>query len=327
MPLLLSDRADHVSPLPLVTTAEGRMLGIAFTPDRWVRVRRGVYVERLSFEALPPWRRYAVRVHAFTKKHPDAVLCLESAAVLHGLPLFGEPRDVHVYDESRSSSWRHSDVCVHTSEDDRAIQAVGGIRVTAFGDTVIDLARVLPPAQGLALADAAASAAQGGMVSIGELHARSAEQRNTRGRARLRWVWEHADARAESPAESVSRAVILWSGFEVSELQREFRYEGERDRTDFHFPSCGAIGESDGWQKYGLGDADAAARLLAEEKRREDRLRRNGHPFARWDLRDALQVVPLSRALMAAGVPRLRAAQPAMLATLRRRPREKHSSA
>lgn len=65
MPLLLSERADLVSPLPLVATTEGRMLGIAFTPGRWVRVRRGVYVERQPFEDLPPWKRYAVRVHAF----------------------------------------------------------------------------------------------------------------------------------------------------------------------------------------------------------------------------------------------------------------------
>lgn len=323
MPLLLTDRAATVSPLQLITASEARMLGLAVTSDRWLRVRRGVYVDREGFGRLPPWQKYIVRVHAFARMHPDSVLCMESAATVLGLPLFGETRDIHVFDPARTSSRRFGDVCVHTSVDPRSVQRIGGLLVTGMRDTVVDLLRVLPPVQALTVADAAMSPAQGGALTRDDLSDHAAVQQSTRGLAQLRWIWSRADPDSESPAESVSRAVIEWSGFETPETQREFRYEGVLDRTDFYFPSSRAIGEADGWSKYRFEDPKEAARLLADEKRREDRLRRHRHPFARWDLRAAWRVEPLCQALAAASVSLVRPSQPAMLATLARRPREK----
>lgn len=298
------------------------MLGIRLAPSSWMRLRKGVYVERASFAALAPWGRYVVRVHAFLRTHPDAVLCLESAAVLHGVPGFGEPKDIHVYDPDRGKSYRHADVVIHASSDPRDVEVVAGVAVTGLRDTVVDLARVVPPAHALAMADAVISPAQGGSLALDALRERSGEQQNQRGRARLRWLWENADRRAESPAESVSRAVILWSGFERPDLQREFDYEGCRDRPDFFFPSRGVVGEADGWGKYELGDPDAARTHLTAEKRREDRLRRNGHAVARWEMRDAWRVTPLCHALTAVGVPVVAPPQSGMLATLRSNPRQ-----
>ncbi|WEK60683.1 MAG: hypothetical protein P0Y60_15485 [Candidatus Microbacterium colombiense] len=321
--LSLSDRAVLASPLPLIVASEARLLGIRVTGARWMRLRRGIHVERAGYLALPPWRRYAVRVHAFVQRHPDAILCLESAAVLHGLPLFGEPRDIHVHDPERATSRRFGDVCVHTSVDARTVVRVGHTLLSSALDTVTDLARLLPPAHALALVDSAISPVQGGTLSMERLWDHSLARVDDRGRRRLRWALGESDKRSESPAESISRAVISWSGFERPELQSEFRYDGALDRVDFLFPTRRAIGEADGWQKYGLTDPDAAARALRDEKRREDRLRRHGHPFARWELRDAWQVEPLCRALRAAGVPLVRPAQSQMLASLRHNPREK----
>lgn len=323
MHLLLSDRAATASPLPLMTWTEGRMLGIRPSPQRWTRVRRGVYVDRAAYEKLPPWKKYAVRVHAFVRAHPDAVLCLESAAVVHGLPLFGETAYIHVFDPDRASSRRFGDVFVHASVDPREVVVLDGILATSIADTVVDLARVLPPAESLVVADSAISPVQGGLLTMEHLRALGDAQQNRRGRARLRWTWAHADGRSESPAESVSRAVIRWSGFEEPDLQHVFHYEGHEDRVDFHFRSCRAIGEADGWQKYRLETPERASQLLADEKRREDRLRRQGHPFARWDLSDVWKRVPLVRSLELAGVPRVAPPQSAMLATLTRRPRAK----
>ena len=321
MPLLLSDRAALTSPVPLVTSAEGRMLGIRVASTAHVRVRSGIYAPRTAYLALPPWERYAARVHAFAVAHPAAVLCLESAAVIWGLPLFGETRDIHVFDADRSRSRRFGDVCVHTSMHGRAVARRGPLLCTSMIDTVVDLSRVLPPAEALAVVDAAMSRTQGGPLDLTELREHADAQTTTRGSARQRWLWERADGRSESPAESVSRAVIEWCGFEDPELQENFHYEGVRDRVDFFFRSVGAIGESDGWRKYDLEDAAKAAARLKDEKRREDRLRRRGHPFARWDLSDVWRIAPLQRALSAAGVPLVRPPQPAMLATLRSRPR------
>ncbi|GAA5147320.1 hypothetical protein GCM10025768_07140 [Microbacterium pseudoresistens] len=323
---LLSDRASLLSPAPLMTTEEARMLGIVVPSAEWVRVRRGVYAARGACDSLPPWMRYALRVHAYLRAHPDAILCLESAAVIHGLPLFGEPRDIHVYDPVRTASRRRGDVAVHTGAMPREVVAVEGIRVTAVLDTVVDLARLLPPAQALALVDTAIAPAQGGPLLLRDLRDRSESQPGSRGRRRMPWLWRRADPASESPAESVSRAVIEWCGFESPASQREFRYEDARDRVDFFFPSCRAIAEVDGWQKYG-DDERTRSRRFREEKQREDRLRRHGHPFARWSLSDAWRVEPLAQALRVARVPLVARPQTAMLATLHGSPREKPRSA
>ncbi|MBS1906817.1 MAG: hypothetical protein JST33_09685 [Actinobacteria bacterium] len=321
MPILLSDRAALRAPLPLLTSTESRGLGIRVTVTTHVRVRSGIYVARAAYLRLKPWERYAARVHAFARAHPDAALCLESAAVVWGLPCFGEPRDIHVFDPDRSRSRRFGDVCVHTSSDERAVERQGPLLSTSLADTVVDLSRVLPPAEALAVVDAAISRRQGGPLDLSELRARASVQQTTRGSAQQRWIWQRADGRSESPGESLSRAAIEWSGFEDPELQQEFHYEHADDRVDFYFPSVRAIGESDGWGKYDLDDPVKAAAHLKDEKRREDRLRRHGHPFARWDLGDVWRLTPLHRALSSAGVPLVRSPQPAMLATFRRRPR------
>lgn len=280
MPLLLSSRAALVPPVPLVSSREARALGLRLSPGSHVRVRHGIYADALAVARLKPWERYALRVHAFVRNHPKSTLCLESAAVLHGIPLFGECRDIHVFDAGRRSSRRFGDVAVHTSADPRAVDHVGGIAVTSLLDTVCDLARVLPPAHALAAVDATISPVQGGTLDPAAIAACDAGRSSTRGRANASWALDHADGRAESPGESVSRAVIEWTGFERPVLQPVFRYEGFEDRADFLFPTSGAIGESDGWGKYDLDDPDAARRHLAAEKRREDRLRRH-HSCAR----------------------------------------------
>lgn len=323
MPLRLNDRAVTTSPLPLLTSREARVRGIPVSAPRFIRVRRGVYADADAVAALRPWERYALRVHAYALVDPDAALAFESAAVLHGLPLFGEPRDIHVHDAERTASRRFGDVAVHTSVDSRRTVVIDGITATSLVDTVADLARVLPPAQSLAVVDAATSPVQGGTLRIDALRDLVARQANGRGRRLTRWVLGAADPRAESVGESISRAVIEWSGFERPDLQAVFRYEGAHDRTDFLFRSARTVGESDGWGKYDFGDPDAAQRHLRAEKRREDRLRRHGHPFARWDLSDAMRVGPLCRALGAASVPLVASPDRAALATLRRSPRSR----
>lgn len=142
---------------------------------------------------------------------------------------------------------------------------------------------------------------------------------NRRGIRQLDWLWPRLDGRAESPGESVSRAVIQWCGFAEPDLQREFRFEGSTDRTDFFWDRVRAAGESDGYGKYAGAEA---ARVIAE-KRREDRLRRNLDGFARWDWADTMRVAPLRHALISAGVPIVRPPASALLQTLRAHPRSR----
>lgn len=312
-------RSLRASPTPLLLVSDAPRSG----PPPWRdeslwRVRAGVYVIRAEWEALPPWERYLVRVHAFALARPDAVFSHESAASLLGLPTFGHPRMIHIFDARRSRSVRYGDVTVHTSADTRSEREIAGIRISAVEDVAIDLARVLSPALGLAVADAA--------LRIFDLDAerlldRAATQRNESGRRRLQWTLSHATPLAESPGESISRAVIEWCGFPTPELQRDHRVGERVFRSDFCWPEQKIVGESDGWLKYDADDPAAAAEAIRAEKRREDALRRQGWRIARWDYAGALGVSGLRTALIAAGLRPERRPETAALASVGRNAR------
>ncbi|MCC2030575.1 hypothetical protein [Microbacterium allomyrinae] len=309
------------SPLELIVTDERAPIARPREIPGLVRVRHGVYAVRSAWHDLKPWDRYLARVHALALRRPGTTFCLESAAALHGAPIFGEPRHLHVFDTRWPTSHRQSDVVLHTSVDPRATIRIGDITLTDAVSTAVDLVRAIPPAFALAVADAFISPRQLGLTEVPELRALARGQRNPRNRRRLEWAWKNADARSESTGESVSRAVIDWLGYDRPELQTRFRWEGADDRVDFFWPSSEIVGESDGFGKYGAADPEEVAWRLLAEKRREDRIRRHVRGFARWEWADVMRVHALDEKLRMAGVPRVAATQPAMLATLRTNPR------
>lgn len=307
--------AFRPTPTPLILAADAARAGQYPADDAALhRVRRGVYAPRAAWEGLAEWDRYLVRVHALALARTDAVFSHESAAALWGLPLFGHPRQIHLFDGRRTRSLTYGDVTVHTSAAARSHVTKDGIRSATADDTVMDLARTLPPAMGLSVADAAARA---GLIDPPALLRRAETQRNRWGRHRMMWVLPRIDARAESVTESLSRAVIEWCGFPAPALQTEHRVEGRLYRSDLCWPEHRVIGEADGWAKYAPGSLDA----LRDEKRREDALRRAGWRVARWDYAGALQVTPLRAALIAAGLPVTGRADTAQLATVGRNSR------
>ncbi len=286
-----------------------------------VRVRAGVYAEARSWHALPPWDRYLARVHAFALVSTGTVFSHESAAALHGLPLFGEPRDIHVFSPHRRTSTRYDDVLVHTSEDDRDIVEREGLAVVGAPDTAIDLAKCLPPAFGLAVWDALLHVSPDPDRLRAELAMRIGARADGRGRRRLVWVEQTADPRSESVGESVSRAVIQWLGFPEPELQWTFAFEGAIDRGDFFWPRHRVLGESDGYGKYEDTDAERVMAHLRREKTREDRLRRHLAAVARWDWAATMKGWPIGDRLRHAGLRPLRDPDVAALATLASNPR------
>lgn len=300
------------SPAPLIHARDARDAGLhPEVRDTAIRVRKGVYTSRARWEALPDWHRYLTRVHAFARTRPGAVFSHESAAALWSLPLFGQPRDIHVFDARRSRSLRYGDVTVHTSEDRRTFDEHDGIRVTTPADTVLDLARCLPPAFALAIADSALRS-YGRDVTVDGLRSLADRQRDIRGRARISWTLDRADARSESVGESVSRAVIEWWGFAAPELQRVHVVRGRTYRSDFSWGDARVIGEFDGWSKYRDG-AEDAHRVMRAEKQRENDLTRAGWTVARWSFDDVIRGTGLRDALLSAG---LRACRPPQTARL-----------
>ncbi|MHA7985469.1 hypothetical protein ACX9R5_06640 [Rathayibacter sp. CAU 1779] len=262
-----------------------------------------------------------VRVHAVRATWSRPVFCFESAAALHGLPLFGEPKYVHVLGGGTAGthSTRRGLVAVHQLSDVREIIGTALGSAVGISDTVLDLARLLPPAFGLAVADAALHKVGGPLAS--DL-LRSAHGQKWRYRMRrVDWVLGEADPAPESAGESVSRAVIAWLGYPRPELQQTFHYEGATDRPDFYWRDERVIGESDGYGKYDDTDAESSKARFVEEKKREDRLRRYEKGFIRWDMSDALRVTALEGKLRAGGLRPVTAPNAVALATLVHNPR------
>lgn len=245
-------RAPQRTASPLLLSRDQRQLGDRLYArahrGELVAVRPGVYAPADWWADLKPYERYRERVHAAVLAFPDALFFRESAAALHGLPLFGEASHIHLFDGQARATTTFGDVVVHASKTPRAAVRMEGEDALATGllETIVDTARALPPAYGLALVDAALHMG----VSLDALSAIVASDSNRRGTRKLAWAFEFADARSESVGESVSRAVIHWLGFPVPTLQQRFWSEGREDRTDFWWPDHRIIGESDGYGKY-----------------------------------------------------------------------------
>lgn len=309
------------SPVPPEIADDDAPVGRPRDLPGYHRVRRGVYAPQHEWDRLAARERYLTRVHALAAIRPNTVFCMESAAALLGLPLFGEPRRIHAFAPGLRRSTSFGDVTVHTSATARRVDAGGTIAVVDAADTSIDLAHVLPPAFGLAVMDAAIAAHPAASTMRDELQHRLETRAPAHGRRRAEWALGFAVANSESVGESVSRAVISWLGLEAPELQCVFRSEGARDRTDFLWRRASVAGEFDGWDKYPTHDPRAARAAFIAEKRREDRLRRQLRAVVRWEWRDALHPHHLERLLAQAGVPRTDRRRPSLLADVGRNPR------
>jgi hypothetical protein len=296
-------------------TADG---GLVFT-DRahrgrsggGIAVRRGVRVDAAWWRGIPPWERYRLRVEAASHALADPVFALESAAVLHGLPIFGEPAHIHVLAPTGSRGYRSGDVIRHLRTAEADIVRVEGVRLTSVEDTVLALLRVLPIALAVAVADAAVRRG----VSVEVLRDRLERQTDRRGRARASAALDLADGRSESVLESLSRVVIAHLGYPDPELQVDISLSSGRARVDFLWRSERVVGEADGRGKY-FGEGVRTDDAVHAERRREIELRRVVRDVARWEWADVVTPGRLDAILRAAGLRRIRPIDPRLAAAL-----------
>jgi hypothetical protein len=197
-----------------------------------------------------------------------------SAALVYGLGLVGrgpEPAaEITRAPGDRGSRTGDLGVLVHIAAlpADHVV-SYRGVLLTSVPRTVIDLARTLPFAQGVAVAD---SALHAGLTSKGELSAVIADCARWRGLQRAREVTAFSDARSESVLESLSRAVFHQAGLPPPDLQVWVGDDGEViGRVDFLWRRYRTIGEADGAFKY---QTPARARAQLE---RDARLRAAGY--------------------------------------------------
>jgi Protein of unknown function (DUF559) len=148
----------------------------------------------------------------------------------------------------------------------RHVTIIRGVPVTSVARTVVDLARTVPFAEGVAVAD---SALRDEKTTRGELETVLAQCPRWPRIQRARRVVAFADPLAESVLESISRAAFHEHGLPPPELQVWVGGEdGVAGRVDFLWRQYRTIAEADGAIKYAQ-PAQALAQLNRDARLRD----------------------------------------------------------
>jgi hypothetical protein len=247
-----------------------------------VRLRRGAYL-RPDEVAQEAELRHRQLVEATVPLVGAGAVSHLSAAVLHGLPVWGDPLDrVHLTRTDGTGRRRgHLHLHVAPLEVDDVV-ALERLAVTSLARTVVDLGRSVPLQQAVAAGDAALRA---GLEPV-DLAVALQQAEGRPGIAAARRAVGLLDARSESAGESASRVVLHELGTPPSDLQLDVIDGGGLlvGRSDFAWRLQRTLGEFDGRTKYGrlLRPGQTAEDALWSEKRREDALRDLGWQVVRW---------------------------------------------
>lgn len=248
------------------------------------RLRRGAYVDSVLPDARAERHRLLIRATAAVLRRP-AVVSHQSAAVLHGLPLWDVPLDrVHVTRRPRAWNDTSAVLSCHVAQlRDDEIVSIDGLPVTNPVRTALDLARSLPHEAAVVAVDAALHR---GLLSHDDLRARLFDIVGAPGSRSAARVVGAADGRSASVGESRSRVVLHRWKLPPSALQFEIRSEGAVlvARTDFAWEADRLVGEFDGRIKYGrlLRPGQDPGDAVVQEKLREDAVRDEGWSVVRW---------------------------------------------
>lgn len=230
-----------------------------------------------------------------------------SAACLYGWPRplegWGKPHLTTARPDGRSS--RRAGLVIHTAAlDEGDVVVRHGVPVTSAARTVVDVLRLLPAPEAIAMADHA--------LRVGDSHhadVRSALAKQS-GRPRVgkaRRAFALTDPRRESWLESWSFITLLGLGVPLPVPQARVLDEHDRfvARVDAYWPAHATVGEADGSVKYDLRGPFVAAeatspddvvawgqRRLDQQRVRHERLLDLGLSVVRWSARDVIQDAP-----------------------------------
>ena len=263
--------------------------------QQWVRLRRGAYYDGTLPDDAVARHRLLVTATLAALRRP-AVVSHQSAAVLHGFPLWRTRLDrVHV--TRRPPAWHDTSriLSAHVAQlpDDHLVE-VDGVVATSPVRTALDLARTLPFEAAVVVLDAALHEE---VLSAEDLRADLPVLAGTPGsRSAVRAV-RFSDGRSESVGESRSRVLLHRLGLPPSDIQ--FRITTPTGlflaRTDFVWEGQRLVGEFDGRVKYGrlLRPGQVPGDAVFEEKRREDAIRDEDYQVVRWTWDELLRPVRL----------------------------------
>lgn len=273
----------------VITHAQARGVGLSPADVRrlvrrgtWTAPRRNalcVLPRPTTEERQPHGLRPEVQASALALVMPTAVVSHESVVAMRGLPLLSDPvRPIATAREGNGGG--RPECLVHlaglwTGEIERWF----GCAVTTVARTVVDVARNSGAKAGLVVADAAL---HDELVTVSQLVAAVERAARWPGNMTARRVVRIADARAESPLESLSRLVIIDAGLPVPDLQRWVRTASGTFRVDGAWEERMVILEADGMLKYRSDDA------LRHEKLRQEALERAGYLVVRVTWADVM---------------------------------------
>jgi hypothetical protein len=256
---------------------DDRALRAARRAGQIVRVRQGAYVFGDTWAPMTPEQRHLTLVRAVMRLlGPRAVVSHHSAALLHGLHLWGVDlgrahvtRVDSVSGRTTPDSVHHEGLCLDTD-----LEVVDGLSTTSAVRAALESATLSDIERGLVVVDSGLRSGCFDKETLTRQHTLMEEWPGTR---HLQVVARLADGGAGSVGESRTRYFFWSNALPMPELQHEVWLHGELIGVlDFYWPEWGLMGEFDGKVKYlahlreGEGPEDAVFR----EKQREDLLRR-----------------------------------------------------
>jgi hypothetical protein len=278
------------------------------------RLRQGVYVRAGAWDALQPWERYPLLIHAAAATlRSRTVFCWQSAAAISDIPVVGTRHPVHACTSDAGGGRSRAGVRRHFADPQSLqVEERQGLLVTARARTVLDLAAFGSFEQAVTAVDHVLRPTRNGppVLNLQLLDAGITGIYTAAAARRIVTALEFGDPASGSPGESVSRAMMHRLGFKAPVLQQEIRdARGLVGFTDFEWPEDGLSGEFDGLAKY----RDAAflkgrtpSDVVIEEKAREDRIRDTGRRVIRWTWSELASPERFAAFLDAKGVPRIR---------------------
>jgi hypothetical protein len=293
---MLCFMSEHVSPdklrlLGIMTTANLKASGkspyqITAMVKRGVLIPfgRGVYVHaNLANKYLPldDGEQLLRALASLAVSGQGVVVSHQSAANLYHIDLLGKASStVTLTGPPERGSHGRRGIHLHAADlPPEHVTASAGFPMTTAARTVVDLARELDVRAGVVATD---SALHRKLTTKDELRAVLATCSQWRGIRRAREVVEFADARAESPLESIARVVFRDCGLPPPDLQVWLGGVAEPiGRVDFYWKKYKTIAEVDGDMKY------KDPRRAKAQLKRDALLRSDGYEVVHFDWQEA----------------------------------------
>ena len=271
------------------TIEEARALGVddhvlrqAMSRGLLVRVRRGAYVDARLWAAADRAERYRLRVLCLARTRPGVCLSHHAALAVHGLPLWDFTSErIDVESDVRRVTSRRG-ITFHPRSMTPAVE-VDGVMVVPVARALVGAALSMGRDCAVVAGD---QALHTGLVTQEALVAQTAMLTPHQGRRRAHEAILAMDAESESVGESRTRLVLRDLGLQPRS-QVVLRDVDGRFVARVDLMVDGVVVEFDGRAKYERrrdpedGAESDPAQVLWLEKRREDAIRRLGHPVER----------------------------------------------